>query len=172
MTWIRQAVFKAESQCCYDGNAMLTGGPLRFPRATVTRKYRYRPTDDIMDWADREARERIEKQADKACKELSGKFYACAIEIRIIMTSEVLVVEKIEKKVVPEIVPVRIEVIIPPEIINAIKGYEKSAMALREAAGRIPIPELKEDFLKRASELEGKAKELRTKYGLIGKEMK
>lgn len=122
MTWIRQAVFKAESQCCYEGNAMLTGGPLKFPRATVTRKYRERPIDDITDWADREARERIWMQADKACKELSGKFYACAIEIRVILTSEVLVVEKIEKKVVPEVIPEAIKV--KPEIIEEVKVPE------------------------------------------------
>lgn len=58
------------------------------------------------------------------------------------------------------------------EIIEAIKGYEKSAKALRDASEKLKaIPELKEDFLKRADELEEKARELREKYGLTGKEI-
>lgn len=61
---------------------------------------------------------------------------------------------------------------VPKEIIEAIKGYERSAKSLRETAEKLKaIPELKEDFLKRADELEGKAKELRKKYGLEGKDL-
>lgn len=67
---------------------------------------------------------------------------------------------------VPVIVPV------PKEIIEAIKGYERSAKSLRETADKLrAIPELVEDFLKRAKELEDKAKELRKKYGLEGKDL-
>lgn len=60
---------------------------------------------------------------------------------------------------------------VPPGIIEAIKGYEKSADALKDSASRIPIPELKADFERRAVELEGKANELRKKYGLEEKEL-
>lgn len=74
----------------------------------------------------------------------------------------------IEKEVKPGVVPV----IVPKEIIDAIKGYERSATALRESAEKLrAIPELREDFLRRASELQEKANDLRKKYGVIGKEL-
>lgn len=55
------------------------------------------------------------------------------------------------------------------EIIAAIKGYEKSAKVLIETTARLKaIPELVEDFIKRAAVLEQKGMDLRIKYNLVG----
>lgn len=63
-------------------------------------------------------------------------------------------------------------VVVPKEVIEAIKGYERSAKSLRETTVKLKaIPELVEDFLKRADELEAKGRELRQKYDLTGKEL-
>ena len=95
----------------------------------------------------------LKEEGEDECAGLGTDAYLCSWICKIIDFTEEI-----------------IGIIVPPEIIEAIKGYERSAKALRDAAEKLKaIPELKEDFEKRAEELENKAKELRKKYGLEGK---
>lgn len=97
----------------------------------------------------------IQDQGDKDCQDITEYLHLCEYEIRVISIEETIIAPPV-----------------PKEIIEAIKGYERSAKSLRETAEKIKaIPELAEDFLKRAKELEEKAIELRKKYGLEGKEL-
>jgi hypothetical protein len=65
--------------------------------------------------------------------------------------------------------------VVPPEvpigIIEAINAYETSAKSLSYAASKIADVALASGFEKQATELNEKAKKLREKYGLIGKEL-
>lgn len=181
--WIIYVAYQASSQCCYRGNFMLYRGPLEFPRRTLTAKLRKRP-DDVRSWAEDIIRDVISDVANNACKELADDYDACGIVPGIIYTSEVLVPEAEKKVAVPEVVPPVVEVPVPPveipvvevtiphEVIEAIKGLEKTIKSLREGAERFKaIPDLQEDLLKRADELQKQVDSMREKYGLIGKEL-
>lgn len=119
-------------------------------------------TDELVIWRDRmhsRLERQVEADGDTDCQDIANYLHLCEFEIRLVRIEEV---EEVEKVVV----------VVSKEIIEAIKGYERSAKSLRETADKLrAIPELVEDFLKRAKELEDKAKELRKKYGLEGKDL-
>lgn len=115
----------------------------------------------------------LERAARNKCRRYGRAGTICwryEIEEPGITFGEETILVHVPEVVVVPVVPV--VPIVPSEIVNTIKGYEKAAKSLRESAERLKaIPSLKEDFEKRATELEEKAKDLRERYGLVGKEL-
>lgn len=134
-------------------------------------------TDTIEEWriyAENIKREEIEEAMKRRWKLDEKPSFCHKIEEKEPSTAEE-VIEEEEYEAEEEVEEVKVEEVVekevPKGILDAIKGYELSAKTLSDTAKVLPIPELKEDFEKRAIELQGKATELREKYGLVGKEI-
>lgn len=146
--WLIYVAYQASSQCCYEGNFMLSRGPLEFPRRTLTAKLRER-LDDVRTWAEEIIKDTISDVADNACKELADDYYACGIDPGIIYTSEVLVPEVVPPVV--EVPVVEVPVVEVPEFVKkTIADLERRRDLAKtiEAKERIQktIDELKEEY--------------------------
>jgi hypothetical protein len=132
-------------------------------------------TESLVLWGDKMRvgiAEFLERAARQKCKKYGRAQTVCwKYEIQepgINFGEEERIYHVLEKEEVKVAIP---EAEISKGIIDAIKGYENSAKVLRDTASKMPIPTIKADLEKNASELENRANELREKYNLVGKEI-